>query len=208
MTEPAIDVRMRGDRISAGGAPRARGEVAARRADREAGTALRWGRFDAEGFGPLWLGWTDRGLARLDFDRPGEGAAGDVAGAPVPERFAAPLWRYFAGAREDFKAVPLDLRGTAFQRAVWAALREVPYGAVCSYATIAARIGNPRAMRAVGAANGKNPVAIIVPCHRIVEAGGGLGGYTGGLERKRFLLAREGTRVIDGRVQPGQLDLF
>ena len=126
----------------------------------------------------------------------------------MPERFAAPLWRYFAGAREDFKAVPLDLRGTAFQRAVWAALREVPYGAVCSYATIAARIGNPRAMRAVGAANGKNPVAIIVPCHRIVEAGGGLGGYTGGLERKRFLLAREGTRVIDGRVQPGQLDLF
>lgn len=97
---------------------------------------------------------------------------------------------YFAGALREFK-VPLSLIGTSFQKAVWAAVQHVPYGKTCSYADIARAIGKPKAVRAVANAIGANPIWIIVPCHRVIRSNGGLGGYAGGLERKRWLLAHE-----------------
>jgi methylated-DNA-[protein]-cysteine S-methyltransferase len=100
------------------------------------------------------------------------------------------LDEYFAGTRRHFD-LPLHARGTAFQLAVWRALTGVPYGATCSYAAIALGIGNPKGVRAVGLANGRNPISIIVPCHRVVGSNGSLTGYGGGLERKAWLLAHE-----------------
>ena len=97
---------------------------------------------------------------------------------------------YFAGELLDFD-LPLAPCGTAFQQRVWSALREIPYGEVVSYGAIAKRVGAPAAVRAVGAANGRNPVAIVIPCHRVVGADGSLTGYGGGLERKRWLLQHE-----------------
>ena len=99
---------------------------------------------------------------------------------------------YFAGALRDFD-VALDLHGTPFQRRVWQALLEIPYGETISYGEQARRIGNPQAMRAVGLANGRNPISIIVPCHRVIGKNGTLTGYGGGLDRKRFLLDLEKT---------------
>ncbi len=97
---------------------------------------------------------------------------------------------YFAGERTEFD-LPLAPNGTEFQRRVWAALREIPYGETTSYGALAARIGAPGAARAVGLANGRNPISIVVPCHRVVGASGSLIGYGGGLERKRALLDLE-----------------
>ena len=100
------------------------------------------------------------------------------------------LEAFFAGERREF-ALALAPAGTVFQLGVWAALRAIPYGTTISYGELARRIGNPRAVRAVGLANGRNPLSIIVPCHRVIGADGTLTGYGGGLERKRFLLALE-----------------
>jgi methylated-DNA-[protein]-cysteine S-methyltransferase len=102
----------------------------------------------------------------------------------------AQLGEYFAGDRRDFD-VDLALDGTPFQREVWSALRAIPYGETISYGELARRVNRPWASRAVGAANGRNPVAIIVPCHRVIGADGTLTGYGGGLERKRTLLDLE-----------------
>jgi methylated-DNA-[protein]-cysteine S-methyltransferase len=104
------------------------------------------------------------------------------------------LKRYFAGDTRALDDQPLDALGTEFQRRVWRKLREIPAGATRSYAEMAWAIGRPRAVRAVGAANGANPVALFVPCHRVVASDGSLHGYGGGLERKRWLLAHEGAR--------------
>ena len=103
------------------------------------------------------------------------------------------LEAYFAGSREAFE-VDLDLAGTEFQRAVWAGLLEIPYGETMSYGELARRVGRPGASRAVGLANGRNPVAIIVPCHRVIGANGTLTGYGGGLDRKVWLLEHERSR--------------
>jgi methylated-DNA-[protein]-cysteine S-methyltransferase len=104
------------------------------------------------------------------------------------------LTEYFAGEREEFD-LPLDPQGTEFQLAVWRALTEIPYGETRSYGQIAEAVGRPKAARAVGMANNKNPIAVIVPCHRVIGAGGALVGYAGGLERKTLLLELEsGTR--------------
>lgn len=100
------------------------------------------------------------------------------------------LREYFAGERREF-TLPLAPAGTPFQQQVWAALREIPYGATCSYGRIAGRIGRPKACRAVGMANNRNPIAIVVPCHRVVGASGALVGYAAGLEVKEKLLALE-----------------
>ena len=100
------------------------------------------------------------------------------------------LTAYFAGELREFD-VPLAVAGTPFQRRVWAALQQVPYGTTCSYADLAAAIGRATAVRAVGAANGRNPVCIVVPCHRVVGSGGSLTGYAGGVGRKQLLLALE-----------------
>ena len=103
---------------------------------------------------------------------------------------AAQLAAYFAGEVQTFD-VPLGLVGTDFQRRVWSGLLEIPYGTTISYGELARRVGNPKASRAVGLANGRNPVTIIVPCHRVIGAHGDLTGYGGGLERKTWLLRHE-----------------
>jgi methylated-DNA-[protein]-cysteine S-methyltransferase len=100
------------------------------------------------------------------------------------------LEEYFAGERREF-SVAVAAAGTPFQMKVWEALRAIPYGEAISYGELARRIGQPKAVRAVGLANGRNPISIIVPCHRVIGANGTLTGYGGGLERKRFLLALE-----------------
>jgi methylated-DNA-[protein]-cysteine S-methyltransferase len=107
---------------------------------------------------------------------------------------AGQLDEYFAGERREFDLL-LRPRGTAFQQRVWAALREIPYGETRSYGFIAAELGVPGAARAVGLANGQNPISIIVPCHRVVGASGALTGYGGGLPAKQWLLAHEAARV-------------
>lgn len=106
-------------------------------------------------------------------------------------RTARELDEYFGGKRRDFD-IPLSLHGTPFQRRVWEALLQIPYGETRSYAEVAAMAGSPKAFRAVGMANHNNPVSILVPCHRVINTGGGLGGYGGGLDVKRFLLQLEG----------------
>jgi methylated-DNA-[protein]-cysteine S-methyltransferase len=100
------------------------------------------------------------------------------------------LDEYFAGHRTDFD-LPLHPSGTPFQQRVWAALRTIPYGETASYGEVAAAIGNPSAFRAVGAANGQNPISIVVPCHRVIGSHGALTGYGGGLDAKRWLLSHE-----------------
>lgn len=121
------------------------------------------------------------------------------------------LSEYFTGTRRGFE-LPLRLLGTAFQQRVWRELTEIPFGETWSYGQLAKRIGKPSASRAVGLANGSNPIALIVPCHRVIGADGTLTGYGGGLERKRWLLAHEGLGYISGRVTvnmaPVSSDLF
>jgi methylated-DNA-[protein]-cysteine S-methyltransferase len=117
------------------------------------------------------------------------GGAGDDA-PPVLKDTAAQLEEYFAGERTEFD-VPMELDGTAFQKEVWAELSRIPYGETISYGELARRVGRPKGPRAVGQANGRNPVPIIVPCHRVL-ASNGIGGYGGGLPMKRSLLAVEG----------------
>lgn len=100
------------------------------------------------------------------------------------------LREYFAGKRNEFD-LPLAPEGTAFQRSVWRQLQEIPYGETISYGELARRVGNPKASRAVGSANGKNPIAIVIPCHRVIAGDGTLGGFGGGLPTKQALLALE-----------------
>jgi len=125
------------------------------------------------------------------FGEPDTGQAGDLLAEASSQ-----LEQYFGGERTEFD-LQLTLDGTAFQRRVWAALRGIPYGQTISYGQLADRIGQPSASRAVGLANGKNPIGIIVPCHRVVGADGRLTGYGGGIERKHYLLAHE--RRVSGQ---------
>lgn len=150
--------------------------------------------------GRLRLVATDRGLSRLLFDQQ-EGEAfesqnGDAGPDehPVLETATAQLGEYFAGQRREFD-IPLDLKGTDFQRAAWSVLAGVPYGETRSYRQQAEAIGRPEAVRAVGAANGANPVPIVLPCHRIVGSDGSLTGYGGGLSIKEYLLNHEQTQL-------------
>ncbi|HEY6374380.1 MAG TPA: methylated-DNA--[protein]-cysteine S-methyltransferase [Edaphobacter sp.] len=109
---------------------------------------------------------------------------------------------YFAGDLSAIDTLPVQTGGTPFQREVWRALRQIPCGTTVSYATLAGRIGRPAAVRAVGLANGSNPVGVIVPCHRVIGANGSLTGYGGGIERKGWLLKHEGSVPMDKRQQP------
>lgn len=146
--------------------------------------------------GRLRLIATDQGLSHLLFDQQAGddmGSDGDPAEAdnhPVLAAATAQLEEYFAGRRQEFD-IPLDLTGTEFQRAAWSALASVPFGETRSYRQQAEAIGRPKAVRAIGAANGKNPVPIVLPCHRIVGSDGSLTGYGGGLPIKEFLLSHE-----------------
>ena len=126
-----------------------------------------------------------------------EGWVEDVTVEPLTAAVQQ-LTEYFAGNRRTFD-LPLRLQGTAFQQRVWHELTKIPFGETWSYGELAKRISKPSASRAVGLANGRNPISILVPCHRVIGADGSLTGYGGGLERKRWLLAHEGG--------PGELDL-
>ncbi len=119
-----------------------------------------------------------------------DGWTEDAAIGPLAET-SRQLGEYFAGTRRRFD-LPLRWHGTVFQTRVWQALIEIPYGTTWSYGQLAKRLGNPNASRAVGLANGSNPISILVPCHRVIGADGSLTGYGGGLERKRWLLEHEG----------------
>ena len=150
---------------------------------------------------------TETGLAYVELPHPsGRGLRGwldrnvpdarCVEALPPNKAAIEQILQYLECARTQFD-VPLDLRGTPFQRMVWDALTEIPYGETCSYADIARAVGRPRAQRAVGMANNANPVALIVPCHRVIASDGSLGGYGGGTGLKARLLAME-------RSRPGQ----
>lgn len=112
------------------------------------------------------------------------------------EETVSQLEEYFAGDRTEFD-LPLEVEGTEFQRDVWFALSEIPYGKTVSYGELAEMVGHPKAFRAVGQANGSNPIPIILPCHRVIASGGAIGGYGGGLPMKRELLALEGVVLRD-----------
>ncbi|MFJ8310322.1 MULTISPECIES: methylated-DNA--[protein]-cysteine S-methyltransferase [unclassified Streptomyces] len=151
-------------------------------------------------YGPLTLVAADGVLSRLYMEgqrhRPSEETFGEPdPDGPFPE-VVRQLQAYFAGELTEFK-LDLNLRGTPFQQRVWAQLQQIPYGETRSYGELAEALGNPNASRAVGLANGKNPVGIIVPCHRVIGANGSLTGYGGGLDRKQRLLAFERGEAAD-----------
>ena len=150
--------------------------------------------------GPMYAFASERGLRALIFegsDPAANGVLGEVLegrGSEVLRACSEQLAAYFCGALRRFD-LPLDPVGTDFQRQIWAALQQIPYGQTWSYAQQAASIGRPSAVRAIGAANGRNPLTIVVPCHRVIGRGGALTGFAGGLDRKRALLELEGARV-------------
>jgi methylated-DNA-[protein]-cysteine S-methyltransferase len=151
--------------------------------------------------GPLTLVASDGALCGLYMDEQRHRPDAETFGPSDVTLFTEvidQLHAYFDGQRSRFE-VPMAMVGTAFQRSVWDALRDIPYGHTVSYGQLAGRIGNPAASRAVGLANGRNPIGIIVPCHRVVGSTGQLTGYGGGLERKQFLLDFERSHRSEGR---------
>ena len=155
--------------------------------------------------GPLLLASDADGLRLIEFHAPryamqrdADWREGDNAVLRITR---AQLDEYFAGKRRDFD-LPLAPRGTDFQRNVWQTLATIPYGATISYAQLATRVGKPTAMRAVGAANGRNPLPIVLPCHRVIGADGSLTGFGGGLPTKEFLLK------LEGALRAANADLF
>jgi methylated-DNA-[protein]-cysteine S-methyltransferase len=146
--------------------------------------------------GPLTIVAEDGAITALYMGMQRHAPGAEAFGLPADPRdepfatAARQLDAYFAGQLTDFD-LPLAPAGTEFQRRVWDGLRAIPYGQTVSYGELARRVGNPAASRAVGLANGRNPIAIVVPCHRVIGTDGSLTGYGGGLDRKRFLLALE-----------------
>jgi methylated-DNA-[protein]-cysteine S-methyltransferase len=160
-------------------------------------------------FGPLTIVGSTSGLRAILW--PGDNPARAGLPSDIPLRpgsvdsldeTAHQLEAYFAGTRTTFD-LALDLHGTAFQLAAWQALEEIPYGETRTYTEQAARLGRPTAVRAVGAANGRNPLSIVLPCHRVVGSDGGLTGFAAGLDVKRHLLAFERTHRIEAEGTPG-----
>jgi methylated-DNA-[protein]-cysteine S-methyltransferase len=175
------------------------------------------GLLELPGIGEVRLAWSATGLLMLALPNtpPDEVEAAMVdrgIEAPelvdVPAQYADCLLAYAAGDPVDPVSLAVDLIGTPFQLRVWTAMRNIPRGSVRSYGGIATDVGSPRAVRAVGMANGANPIAIVVPCHRVVETGLRLGGFSSGLPMKRRLLSLEGVSVEGEKVRPGQLELW
>jgi len=152
---------------------------------------MRWQQSIPSPLGALCAVTDGHSLTELEFDRDvRDSIDAPVAAARLLDRVAAQVAEYFAGERTAFD-LPLAPRGTPFQQGVWRALLAIPYGRTASYGDVARAVGQPAAVRAVGAANGRNPIAIVVPCHRVIGADGTLTGYAGGLARKQALLALE-----------------
>ena len=152
--------------------------------------------------GPLTLVASDAGLTAIlwENDRPGRvriGAMADAPDHPVLVEAARQIAEYFAGKRTAFE-LPLHFHGTDFQKLVWTALLAIPFGETRSYGQIARAIGRPTASRAVGAANGRNPISIVAPCHRVIGSNGALTGFAGGLAAKELLLRIEQKRSREG----------
>ena len=158
----------------------------------------------ASPLGPVLLARTAKGLAGLWFEgqkhHPGELTAPVSADDPLLRQAASQLQRYFSGATTAFD-LPLDLLGTPFQQSVWRALLAIPIGSTSTYSGIAQHVASAKAVRAVGGAVGRNPVSVIVPCHRVVGSDGSLTGYAGGVHRKLALLALEGAHTITSSEQ-------
>lgn len=146
--------------------------------------------------GNLWAEATDRGLSKLSFAVPEDPV---LASHPVLDALARQLEEYWAGRLRTF-SLPLDLQGSPFQQKVWSGLLTIPWGKTRTYLEQATFLGDVKSIRAVASANGRNPVAIVVPCHRVIGSDGSLTGYAGGLERKRALLEHEGWSSLG---QPG-----
>lgn len=152
----------------------------------------------ASPIGDLLLVAQDDALVAIRFD-PGDVPAGSRPGAGgVLHRAAEQLQEYVEGRRETFDLPLRPLRGGAFERRVWALVAAIPFGTTTTYGALARQLGDPGAARAVGAANGANPLPLVVPCHRVIGAGGALTGYAGGLDRKRMLLEHEGALLPIG----------
>jgi len=144
----------------------------------------------------LAVSWDGNAVLAIDLN----GSARRGAESNLERRVARELVEYLAGERRRFD-FPIDLHGTPFEMEVWTALQNIPYGSTVTYGELATRLGRPGAARAVGSANGRNPIPIVVPCHRVIAAGGKLGGYGGGLTLKRQLLDLEsGQRQLPERV--------
>jgi methylated-DNA-[protein]-cysteine S-methyltransferase len=139
--------------------------------------------------GPIGIAEADGAICSVFFGRKAPKSF-DKAETPLIQKAAGQLSEYFEGKRKQFD-LPLDLRGTDFQGSVWKALQKIPFGTTVSYGELAAAIGKPRACRAVGMANNRNPIVIIIPCHRVIGHDGSLTGYGGGLKVKQFLLDLE-----------------
>jgi methylated-DNA-[protein]-cysteine S-methyltransferase len=148
------------------------------------------------------LDWEDYAPRMQRLLRLHHGSSLSLEGGRAPRSTRAALEAYFAGALEQLDSIACHTGGTPFQRAVWTALRAIPPGRTMSYGALAAALGVPQAVRAVGRANGANPISVVVPCHRVVGADGSLTGYGGGLERKRWLLMHEGATFADRRGAP------
>ena len=162
------------------------------------GVTIRWTVVESA-LGPILIAASEKGICRLTFDEGEERLRALFPNAILVEddgSMAELVQGVILAVERPAAAteLPVDVRGTAFQEAVWRELRKIPAGETRSYAQIAAAVGQPGAVRAVGTANGSNPVAVLVPCHRVIRSDGSLGGYAGGLERKRKLLEAEGTR--------------
>jgi len=153
-----------------------------------------WSDFEVRPGFSLAIEIGDAGVRRIEFGKRGA----ESHSSSLMRETLRQLRLFFAGELHKFE-LPLELVGTDFQKRVWSALRTIPYGETRSYSQMAAQIGAPRAVRAVGAANGRNPIPIIVPCHRVIGASGNLVGFGGGLEWKRLLLGLETTYVERSR---------
>lgn len=162
------------------------------------GAAIHWAVVETS-LGPMLVAATDKGVCRVSFNEGREALERRFPQAELTEggaEFAQLLAQVVAAVETpgDFAHIPLDVKGTAFQEAVWQELRRIPAGETRTYAQLAAAVGRPRAVRAAGSANGANNVAVLIPCHRVIATGGGLGGYAYGLDIKRALLDRERDR--------------
>lgn len=162
---------------------------------------VEWRRFEAAGQWTLGVVASDLGIRAIELHAAAELPGCESVSNPLLRQAVEQLRAYFAGELRDFD-LALDIQGTPFQKRVWAELRNIPYGETRSYSDVANAIGAPKAVRATGAANGRNPIPIVVPCHRVIGADGSLTGYGGGLPLKRFLLDLEARHPYSIRTEP------